>query len=169
MKIKNRDELLTDIIHHGKKYPTGWNASFGKNFHHFSEDYYLHHPKIGLFYLKEYQKNPYQKIGVGGKVARKIDEDVTEELRKHSQHFGIIQGDIRRITMNMRNGVSPKEIIQGMIDGKDKGMTMPIKGKATKSTESIEKVKDHGKNQQKKIDQRFQQLAKEQGLYSSYD
>lgn len=169
MKIKKRNELLNDIIHQGNKHPKDWMASFGKNFHDQSDDYYLHHPNVGLFYLKEYQKNPFHKIGVGGKVARKIDEDVTEELRKKAQHFGIIQGDIRKISENIKNGVTPTEIIQGMINGKNKGMTMPIKGKATKSSESIKKIKDHGKDNQKKINQRFEKIAKKNGLYTGYD
>ncbi len=169
MKIKNREDVLNDIIHYGKKHPTGWMASFGKNNHYLSDDYYLHHPKIGLFYLKEYQKNPFQHIGVGGKVARKIDEDVTEELRKQSHRFGIIQGDIKKMTENIKNGVTPDEIIQSMFHGENKGMSMPIKGEATKSVESMQKVKEHGKQQQKKIDQRFHQLAKNQGYYTGYD
>lgn len=169
MKIKTRNELLTDIIHHGKKHPTGWMASFSKNYHYLSNDYFLHHPKVGLFYLKEYQKNPFEQVGVGGKVARKIDEDAIEELRKHADHFGIIQGDVRKITEHVKKGVSPDEIIQGMLTGKNMGMSMPVKGKATQSSESIETVKNHGKNLQQRVDYRFQQMAKEQGLYTSYD
>ena len=168
MKIKNRNEVLDDIIHHGKKHPSGWMAAFGKNYHDLCDDYFLHHPQIGLFYIKEYQKNPYQHIGVGGKVARKIDEDVTEELQKQSHHFGIIQGDVRKITENIRRGITPEEIVQGMINGEDKGMRMPVKGKASQSNQQMDKIKDQGKNQQRKINQRFQQIAKDQGLYSSY-
>lgn len=169
MKLRKRNELLNDILHKGKKHPTGWMASFRKNYHHLSDDYYLHHPKIGLFYLKEFQKNPIKHIGIGGKVARKIDEDVTEELQKNSQRFGIIQGNIRKITHNIKNGISPDEIIQGMIDGEDKGITMPITGKASQSSEPTRKMKDHGKENQKKIERHFQKVAKENGLYDSYD
>lgn len=169
MKIKKRNEVLDDIIHHGKKHPSGWMAAFGKNNHDLSDDYFLHHPKIGLFYIKEYQKNPYQHIGIGGKVARKIDEEVTEELHKQSHHFGIIQGDVRKITENIKKGITPEEIVQGMINGKDKGMSMPVKGTASQSSKQVDKIKDHGKIQQKKIDQRFRQIAKAEGLYSAYE
>ena len=169
MKLKKRDELLNDIIHQGKKNPTGWMASFGKNNHHLSDDYYLLHPNIGLFYMKEYQKNPFQQFGIGGKIARKIDGDVTEELRKQAHNFGIIQGDIRKITKNIQRGISPKEIIQGMYEGKDKGMSLPVKGKATNSIESMKKVKEQGKDNQKKINHHFKKMAKEDGLYASYD
>ena len=168
MKIKKRNEVLDDIIYHGKKHPSGWMAAFGKNYHDLSDDYFLHHPKIGLFYIKEFQKNPYHHLGVGGKVARKIDEDVTEELLKQSHHFGIIQGDVRKITENIRKGTSFEEIVQGMMNGKDKGMSMPVKGKASQSPQQIEKIKDHGKNQQEKINQRFRRLAEVEGIYSSY-
>lgn len=169
MKIKKRNEVLDDIIHHGKKWPNDWMASFGKNYHDHADDYYVHHPKVGLFYIKEYQKNPYQHIGVGGKVARKIDADVTEELHKQSHQFGIIQGDARKITENIKKGISPEEIINGMISGKDKGIRMPIKGRASQSKEPFQKAKQQGKDEQKKINHRFQQIAKDEGIYSSYD
>jgi len=169
MKLKKRNELLNDIIHQGKKYPTGWMASFTKNQHHLSDDYYVHHPKVGLFYLKEYQKNPFQKRGVGGKIARKIDEDVTENLRKQAHRFGIIQSDINTLSKNMNKGISPEEILQGMLQGKNKGLTMPIKGRATDSHESIQQIKNHGKQNQKKINTHFETIAKEEGLYTSYD
>jgi hypothetical protein len=168
MKLKNRDELLNDVIKQGKKHPTGWMASFGKNTHHLSQDCYLLHPNIGLFYLKEFQKNPFQQIGVGGKIARKIDDDLTEELRKESQDFGIIQGDIKRIASNMKKGISPHDIIQGMFKGENKGMSMPVKGKATNSPDANPKFKDHGKQNQKKINTQFKKLAGDEGLYSSY-
>ncbi len=169
MKLKKRDDVLNDIIHQGKKHPTGWMASFKKNNHHLSDDYYLLHPKIGLYYLKEYQKNPFQHIGIGGKVARKIDDDVTEELRKNAHNFGIIQGDIQKITKNIQNGISPQEIIQGMFKGKDRGMSLPVKGKANTSINSIKKVKEQGKENQHKINHHFKKIAKEDGLYASYD
>lgn len=169
MKLKNRDELLSDIINQGKKHPTGWMASFGKNPHHLSEDCYLLHPNIGLFYLKEFQKNPFQQIGIGGKIARKIDDDLTEELRKESQQFGIIQGDIKKIAHNMKKGVTPHEIIQGMFEDKNKGMSMPVKGNATSSKDAITNFKDHGKNNQNKINDKFKKIARDEGFYSSYE
>lgn len=169
MKLKTRDELFTDIIRQGKKHPKGWMASFSKDYQHLCDDCYLYHPSIGLFYLKEYQKNPFQHVGFGGKIARKIDDDLSEEFQKRSHDFGIIQGDIRKIACNIQQGVSPSEIIQSMFEGKNKGMTMPVKGKAATSSDPIHLLKNHGKEQQKKINDCFKKQASDNGLYHSYD
>ena len=56
-----------------------------------------------------------------------------------------------------------------MFKGKDKGMSLPVKGKANTSKESIKKVKEQGKQNQHKINHRFKKIAKEEGLYASYD
>jgi hypothetical protein len=169
MKLKTRDQLFNDIIRHGKKHPTGWMASFSKDYQNLSNDSYLFHPNIGLFYLKDYQKNPFQHVGFGGKIARKIDEDLTEELRKQSNNFGIIQGDIRRIAHHIDQGISPSEIIQSMFKGENKGMTMPVKGTASSSSEQVPMLKNFGKKNQKKVKEYFKKRASTDGLYHSYD
>ena len=103
MKIKSRNEILKDVIKEGKKHPKDWKAIFGKDEKRFSRDYYIFNPNIGIYLLKEYQKNPYEIKGIGGKIARKVDEDIETKISKYSGDFGIIQGDFTKVLKNIEN------------------------------------------------------------------
>ena len=96
MKNKPRHEILSDIIKDSKKYPNGSKAAFGKDKKLFSNDYYIFNPAVGIYVLKEYQKNPYQVIGVGSKIARHIDDEIENKFDKNRGDFGIIQGNFKK-------------------------------------------------------------------------
>lgn len=80
MKIKSRNAILTDIIRDGKQHPNGWSATFGNDPESFSHDCYMFHPSVGIYLIKEYDKNPYEVKGVGSKIARHIDDDIVDRL-----------------------------------------------------------------------------------------
>ena len=116
VKIKSRRETLNDVIKDAKKYPKGWKAIFGKDNNRLSKDYYIFNPKIGIYLLKEFQKNPYEVKGIGGKIARYVDEDIENEMSKYATDFGIIQGDIKKILRNINRGVPIQKIFNAKID-----------------------------------------------------
>ena len=170
MKIKSRNEVLNDIIRDGKKYPKGWKAVFGKDPLHFSRDYYLFNPDIGVYLLKEYNKNPFLTKGLGGKIARNVDEDIEALLSKQSGDFGIIQGNLRKVLRNVKRGMHPDEIFEAaIIHGKrDYGIKMPIRGTASSSENVFNDLHDILNVKQKKLDSKLEKLASDDGIYSSY-
>ena len=105
VRIKSRNNILNDVIRDAKRYPNDWKAVFGKDKERLSTDYYLVNPNIGIYLIKEYQKNPFETKGFGGKIARQIDEDIENEITKYSRDFGIVQGDIRKILKNLEKGI----------------------------------------------------------------
>jgi len=170
LKIKPRHEVLNDIIRQGKKYPTGWKAVFGKYYKRMSRDYYLYNPNSGIYLLKEYQKNPYHIKGIGGKIARHIDEDIENNITKNAGGFGIVQGDLQRIMKNLEKGINPEKIFNSAIKGKDKfGLSMPIRGSASESEDVFKNLHQNLSTKQKKIDDKFEEIATEDGLYTTYD
>jgi hypothetical protein len=169
VKIKSRNEILNDVIQDGKKHPKGWKAVFGKDPLRFSRDYYLFNPDIGVYLLKEYNKNPFLIKGLGGKIARRIDDDVEALITKQSGDFGIIQGDLRRVLKNIDKGMHPDEILDAAIKGKkDYGISMPIRGKASSSKNVFNDLRDMLVNRQKKLDYKLEKLASDDGIYDSY-
>jgi hypothetical protein len=46
---------------------------------------------------------------------------------------------------------------------------MPMMGHASSSKNSFNEIKSEFLNKQKRIDQNFEKIAKEDGLYNSYD
>ena len=169
VKIKPRNDILRDIIQDGKKHPKGWNAAFGKDSSSFSHDCYIFHPNIGIYLLKEYNKNPFEVKGIGSKLARRIDEDIEEQIRKKSGDFGIIQGDIRKILSNINRGIPPEKILTSAIQGENLGLTIPVRGRASTSETTFHTLKNTFSRQQKKLDTCFEKMVSEDGLYTSYE
>ena len=169
MKNKPRHEILNDIIKDSKKFPNGWKAAFGKDSKLFSNDCYIFNPNIGIYLLKEYQKNPFQVTGIGTKIARRIDEEIEESINKNSGDFGIIQGNIQKIIKNIEKGIHPQKIFEEGIKGNDLGITMPIKGKASTSENTFNYLQQTFASKQKKLNEKFEKIAADNGLYSSYD
>jgi len=170
VKIKNRNEILNDIIHDGKKHPKGWKAVIGKDIKRMSNDYYIYNPDTGIYLLKEYQKNPFQIRGIGGKIARNIDDEIEDKITKNAGEFGIIQGDFQKIFRNLERGIHPRKIYDAAIKGKkDLGLSMPVRGSASESEEIFSNLHLDLSNKQKKLDSKFEEIATEEGLYKSYD
>jgi len=168
-KIKTRTDFFTDLLRDAKKHPIGWNAIIGRDYKQLATDYYLFHEQKGLYLLKEYQKNPYERIGVGGKIARHVDEEVLDTSTSFSKGFGIVTGDLKTILYHLRKGFSPEEILNAAITGKDLGMQFPLKGQASNSSEIYTDLQQEAKDNQKKISKHFEKKAADEGLYQSYD
>ena len=170
MKIKSRREVLNDVIRDAKKNPKGWKAVFGKDKERLSRDYYIFNPNIGIYLLKEYQKNPFDIRGTGGKIARNVDEDIEADISKYAGDFGIIQGDIKKISKNILKGINPKDIFDSAIKGEneDMGISMPMRGHASSSKDSFTHLHNTLSTRQKRLDSKFEKMAKDDGLYDSY-
>lgn len=170
-KAKNRNEILHEIIRDAKKYPKDWKAVFGKDKQLLSDDYYLFHPKVGLYLLKEYSKNPYVRKGVGARIGRHIDEHIENEISKQSNNFGIIQSDIRKITHHLNKGAHPRQIIDAAITaikGKNMGLSIPLRGHGSTAHDSFDYLRNELSIKQKNIERNFKKLATDDGLYNSY-
>jgi hypothetical protein len=169
VKIRSRNNLLNDVIRDAKKYPKGWKAVIGKDENRFSNDYYIFNPNTGIYLLKEYQKNPFEIKGIGGKIARYVDDNIENEISKYSSDFGIVKSDILKISKNLRKGASFEKILNAALDGKDMGISMPMRGYASSSKNSYSNIRRELLDKQKKIDSNFEKIATEDGLYDSYD
>jgi len=169
VKIKSRSNLLNDVIRDAKKFPKGWKAVIGKDDNLFSNDYYIFNPNTGIYLLKEYHKNPYEIKGIGGKIARYVDDNVENEISKYATDFGIVKSDVLKISKNLREGVSFEKIINAAVEGKDMGISMPMRGYASSSKNSYYNIKKELSDKQKKLDSNFEKIASEDGLYNSYD
>lgn len=170
MKIKNRNEVLNDVIRDGEKHPKGWKAVFGEDKTCFSRDYYLLNRDIGIYFLKEYNKNPFEVKGIGGKIARRVDDGIDAEISKKSGDFGIMQGDFQKILKNLEKGIKPDKIFNSAVEGKkDYGLKIPVRGNASSSKEAFRNIKNNLSDKHKKIDSKVEKMASDDGLYKSYD
>lgn len=169
MKIKSRNEILTDIINDSKKHPKGWMSTFGKDSKILSNDCYIFNPDVGVYLLKEYQKNPFQVKGIGTKIARHLDEDIEDKIHKKTGDFGIIQGNIQKIIKNIDKGIHPKKIFEEGLKGNDLGIKVPIKGKTLPSKDTFSYMQNSYLSKQKKLNGKIEDMMSEDGLYKAYD
>ncbi len=170
MKIKNRKEILNDIIRDGKKHPKGWKAMLGEDRNRFSRDYYILNRDTGIYFLKEYNKNPFEIKGIGGKIARRVDDEIESEIEKKSGDFGIMQGDFQKILKNLEKGIKPDKIFNEAVKGKkDYGLKIPVRGKASSSKKAFSNIRSDLSDKHKKIDSKVEKMASDDGLYNSYD
>lgn len=171
MKIKNRGEVLSDVIKDAKRYPRDWKAVLGHDNQCQSRDYYILNSNVGVYFLKEFEKNPFEFKGIGGKIARHIDEEVYEKITKKADNFGIIQGDINRITQSIKKGIKPDQIFEAALNQSNKnyGITIPMKGKASTNGDTFKEIRTNLISNQKKIDTKFEKMATSEGLYKSYE
>jgi hypothetical protein len=167
-KIKTRREILYDIVNDARKHPKGWKAIFGMDRESLSKDYYIFNSETGIYLLKEYQKNPFEVIGIGGKIARNVDEEIENEISKFGGDFGIVQGDIQKIFKNIQKGVSVQTIFNAATKGKDMGINIPMKGRASTSEDSFNNMYNIFASKQKKLDSKFKRIATIDGVYTSY-
>ncbi len=168
MEIKQRHELLQDIIRDSKKKPDGWKAAFGKDSLNTSYDAYIFNPDVGIYLLKEYQENPYVLRGLGTKIARRIDDDIEEKINKSSKEFGIIHGDFKKIISNLQKGLQPEQILEAGIKGNDLGVTIPVKGKASASQKIFQEIKNCYSHKEKVLTARFEKMLAEDGFFTAY-
>jgi hypothetical protein len=169
MKIKSRNEVLNDIIRDAKKFPKGWKATFAKDDTSFSHNYYIFNPDIGVYHLKEYHKNPFHIKGLGAKIARHIDDDIEEALLRNTSDFGIVQENIQKILRNIERGIPPQKIFDAALQGKDLGLSIPVRGKASASKDTFTHLQTVLSSKQKSLDSKFEKMMVDDGVYTSYE
>ena len=70
----------------------------------------------------------------------------------------------------MEKGIEPQKIFDSAIKGKkDLGISMPVRGHASSSKDVFNNIHDIFSIKQKKLDLKFEKIASDDGLYSSYD
>lgn len=163
MRILSREALLNEIINEAKKRKRGWKLIFGKDEKMQSLDYYIIHPEVGIYLLKEYQKNPFLFRGVGGKIARKVDEGIARAVNRSKGEFSIIQLDVKEISRCIEEGVPLKRILE-----EQKGIKLSVKGKASFSKKQFDHLKEAFPVERRKIDSSFEKLLSLDGFYNSY-
>ncbi|MFB6151684.1 MAG: hypothetical protein ABEJ40_07755 [Haloarculaceae archaeon] len=75
MRVRDWQDILEDVVESDAD-PDGWRAVGGDRANGIGEDLYFGHPRVGVFQIKTYARNPYQVEGIGAEVARRIDDEL---------------------------------------------------------------------------------------------
>jgi len=166
--IQTRDAILTELLEKAKRKPTGWKATVGRHPMQQSQDYYVYHPQVGLYIIKEFEKNPYVRKGVGSKISRRIDDDIEDLFLHNKGNFGIIQGDMVKILHHLQQGYQPNELLQAAVDGRDLGIRIPLRGHASAEKPVFTKVHQALYEKRKKLDSAFDDVLAEEQIHTPY-
>ncbi|MFB6270207.1 MAG: hypothetical protein ABEH83_09705 [Halobacterium sp.] len=79
MRVRDWEDIVSDVVESSAD-PDDWRAVAGDRESGVGEDFYLGHPSQGVYHLKTYAKNPFEVRGVGARVARKVDDGLTDYL-----------------------------------------------------------------------------------------
>jgi hypothetical protein len=91
MRVRDWQDILESVVESDAD-PGGWRAVGGDRATGIGEDLFVGHPDAGVYQLKTYAKNPFQVEGVGGRVARQIDEDLAPLFPdENAGRFGVQQ------------------------------------------------------------------------------
>lgn len=75
MRVRDWQDLVGDVVDRDVD-PADWRAVAGPRRRGIGEDLYLGHPSVGLYQLKTYAKNPFEVRGLGGRIARRLDDEI---------------------------------------------------------------------------------------------
>lgn len=152
--MKSREEILNEIIEKGKRNPKGWRGAYKYDERLNAHEYTFFHPDFGIYKIKEWQKNPYEVIGVGERLARKVDENL---LKDCIGNFGIVRfnpkklGEIEEITFKT---MIEEGILKLELEGEMHHIPKPL---------DYELREMH-----KKMDERFFEMLKAERAFEGY-
>lgn len=160
-------EILDEIAAEGNKELKQWSAAFGFDQETHSYDLYILNPVIGVYQIKMDHKNPYELRGVGGRIARRVDEEISPP---GNDRFGIIRQNPRKIVESMKMGIPLHKILEeAMIFNREgHGIEVPVKGPLDTSDASISKLRAAFQDEMECISEEFEKVVEEDGAYKSY-
>ncbi|MFB6205862.1 MAG: hypothetical protein ABEJ05_04965 [Haloglomus sp.] len=90
MRVRDWQDIVEDVVESNAD-PSDWRAVAGDRRGGLGEDFFVGHPDAGVYQLKTYARNPFDVKGVGGEVARRIDDDLDPLFpnRDHDGRFGV--------------------------------------------------------------------------------
>ena len=94
MKVRDWQDIVSDVVDSSVD-PDEWRAVAGRRRDGVGEDFYLGHPRGGLYLLKTYAKHPFEVKGVGTRVARKVDGDLDGYLPDRDAGRFAVQRPVR--------------------------------------------------------------------------
>jgi hypothetical protein len=167
VEIKDMQETLAEIIREARKRPEKWYSLYGVDRELHSEDICIFNPDIGIYKIKKFQKNPWEQLGVGAKIARKVDDDILDMTRKDaSTGFGIIRIDLQKLLGSLMRGYEPAELMLGKI--KDAGVEIPVTGPMHESDRHIKNIKDIFPDEERKLKSKFAKLLDAEETFKHY-
>lgn len=93
MRVRDWQDIVNDVVESDVE-PADWRALAGQRSGGLGEDLVLAHPRRGVFMLKTYAKNPFERKGVGARIARSIDDEIESNLPKEEDAMFAVRSGV---------------------------------------------------------------------------
>ncbi len=165
MEVRTREDVLRELIARARESPHGWKAAVRRDPRLFADEYYIFHPKAGLYEVKEYQVNPFEASGVGAHLGPEVPDDLQRLLEGQTGVFGILEVDVPRlleVLEEISEGISLPEA------GVDPGIHVPLRGPAHGMPPSLRFPDTDFDRKRRAVDAEFRKLLDRRGLTRAY-
>lgn len=166
MEVKTREEILRELIARAEEYPTGWKAATRRDHPHIGEEYYIFHPKAGVYEVKEYQVNPFHSSGVGAQLASSVPSGLPRLLEEQRGIFGILEIDLRKFLKAL--GEAPEKSLTQFELTEEIGIRMPLQAPSHGATSAIRSVDSSLNRKSRVVDEEFRKLLERGGIMRAY-
>jgi len=166
MEVKSREDILRELIKAAEEFPEGWRAGFRRDKSLHADEYYIYNPEVGLYEIKEYHVNPFEKRGIGTKIPERSEKFISRILDERFGDFAVIQLDINQILERLEESRGKEPITIKF--GRDIGIDIPIEGPAHIAPYSLKKIDAGLANDQRIIDREFRKLLDRDGITRAY-
>ncbi len=165
MEVKTREQLLRELVAEADEHPYGWKAAVRQDPRLFAREYYIFHPRAGVYELKEYQVNPFETSGVGAQLGPSVSKDLPRLLERQAGVFAIVEitpAKLRDVLEETSEGTSLAEAgLQG-------GIRIPMHGPAHNAPSSLRFLDSALEKKRQLVDAEFRKLIDRRGLLRAY-
>ncbi len=165
MDVKTREEILCELIARAEEHPYGWKAAVRQDPRLFARDYYIFHPRVGVYELKEYQVNPFEAAGVGAHLASSVPKDLPRSLKQQAGIFAIVEvslARLRKVLEETSGGITLPEVDVRA------GIRIPMQGPVHSASTSLKFLDSSLERKRHVVDEEFRRLVDRRGLTMAY-
>ncbi len=166
MEVKTREEILRELIERAGEYPTGWKAATRRDPESFGEEYYIFHPKAGVYEVKEYPVNPFRSSGVGAHLTPSVPSGLPRLLKEQPGTFGILEVDLAKFLRALQE--TPDQSITHLDLSEDVGIRIPMRGPSHRASSTIRSIDASLAKKCRVVDEEFRKLLDRHGVTRAY-
>ncbi len=165
MDLKTREEILRELVARAEEHPYGWKAAVRQDPRLFANEYYIFHPKAGVYELKEYQVNPFETAGIGAALGPSVPRDLPRRLEGQAGTFALVQLSLARLRKILEETSGGMPLTQESLDT---AIRIPMRGPAHGVSAPFRFLDSSLERKRRVVDEEFRKLVERRGLTMAY-
>jgi len=165
VEVKTREELLRELVAQADEHPYGWKAAVRQDPRLFAREYYIFHPRAGVYELKEYQVNPFETSGVGAQLGPSVPKGLPRLLDKQAGVFAIVEISLAKLRETLEEASEGSMLPKA---GLQAGIRVPMHGPAHDAPSSLRFLDSTLERKRHVVDAEFRKLIDRRGLTRAY-